>query len=151
MSNFNSDAFLQTTVEGANSTVEIPVPAGEYQAQAKKPTARQFNKDDGTSYTVLSIPWKILDEGVKKVTHRDEPVAFQSVFLDMTAQGGIDMGPGKNIDLGLVRAALGQNKADKRWSFSMIEGGMATVRIEQKPNRKDPEKTDANVVRVTKL
>ncbi len=120
---FDSDDFMSTTVEGESSTVFTPVPEGEYQALAEKVESRNAN-----GYVILDVTWSIDDDSVVTATGRDKNTARQSIFLDMTDAGGIDMGQGKNIQLGKLREAIGQN-GPGAWSPSMILGNVAKIRV----------------------
>ncbi len=120
---FDSDTFMSATVEGENSTVFIPVPEGEFQALAEKVESRNAN-----GYVILDVTWSIDDDSVVTATGRDKNTARQSIFLDMTDAGGIDMGQGKNIQLGKLREAIGQN-GPGAWSPSMILGNVAKIRV----------------------
>jgi hypothetical protein len=63
----------------------------------------------------------------------------------------MERGTGKNIQLGRVRAALGQNDENKPWKFSMLVGAAAKIKVEHSPNLKDPDSPYANVVAVAPL
>lgn len=144
MSIFDPEVFMNTNVEGAIDTKIIPVPEGEYLGLISKLTYRQ--NSDGT--TIMDVHWEILDEGVKKITLMDMPISRQGVWLDLTEEGQIDMSPGKNRQLGLLRESVGQN-TPKPWNPNMLLGQSATVRVEHSPNANDPESPYANVKRVT--
>lgn len=120
---FDADTFKSSTVTGENDTVFTPIPEGEYQALAGKVDVRQAK-----SSIILDITWEIDDAAVEAVTGRDKNSARQSIFLDITESGGLDMSKGKNVQLGKLREALGQN-GPGAWSPSMIEGNVARVKI----------------------
>ena len=124
---FNEEAFMNTQTEGAMETEIIPVPEGEYQALAKKVGVRSGTSEKG-EWAVLDITWGVDDASVTEATGMDEPTVRQSVFLDLTPDGGLDLGKGKNVQLGRLREALGQNGPDA-WSPSMIEGNVAMVSV----------------------
>lgn len=145
MSIFDPEVFMGTTVEGEIDTKIIPVPEGEYLGQILKLTYR--TNSDGS--TIMDVHWEILDEEVKKITLMDVPVCRQGVWLDLLEDGvNLDMSPGKNRQLGLVRESVGQN-TPKPWNPNMLLGQSATVRVEHSPNANDPESPYANVKRVT--
>lgn len=135
MSVFDPDAFAQTATEGAMDTFLTPCPHGDRQGQVEKFDTRQFEKD-GTEYTVMDVSWHILDEESKKVTGMEKPLCRQSIFIDLTPEGALDNGKGKNIQLGRLRDALGQNTG-KKWHPNMILGAMALCKVG--PDKKDPE------------
>ena len=144
MSAFDPEVFMNTNVEGVIDTTIIPVPVDEYLGLASKLTYR--TNADGS--TIMDVHWEILDEKVKEITRMDVPICRQGVWLDLTEEGQIDMSPGKNRQLGLVRESVGQN-TPKPWNPNMLLGQSATVRVEHSPNANDPESPYANVKRVT--
>ena len=101
---------------------------------------------------MLDVVWQPEDEAQKQALGLERlPTVRQTVFLDLTAQGGLDMGPFKNADLGRLREALNLNAEGQRWSFQEFIGKAAKIKVEQKPNEKDPANPYTNVTAVTKL
>ncbi len=150
VSAFDPQTFIDSSIEGANDTSITPVPIGEWMAQADNVKGRKINTKDGER-AVMDVTWEILDEGVKEEMEREKVTCRQSVFLDITAEGGIDFGKGKNRQLGLLREALGQNDPSRQWAPSMVIGQPAKVVVEHSPNDNDPENPYSNVVRVTAI
>ncbi len=132
MSVFNADAFLNTEITGEMDTKLIPIPEGDFTSQVAKVAFREVTQKDGVKRAIMDVTWDILDEGVKKETKLDKPMARQSVFLDLNEQGGLDMGKGRNIQLGRLREAVGQNRSGKAWSPANLTGQMAVVTIKQR-------------------
>lgn len=133
---FSPEQFLGTQISEAGSTDYVLPEEGEWLAQARSPDVRRFTSDkNGETYTVVEIAWDILDEKVKAQTGLDKPIARQSLFLDLTPQGGLDFGKNRNVALSRLRAALGQNKAGKPWSFSHITGGTAIIRVKHESDK----------------
>jgi hypothetical protein len=147
MSQFDPNTFLEMTVTDANSTVQTPVPAGEYLAVAEKVEARpwQSPKDPSKSGMALDVTWSIDDANVKALLERDKVTVRQGIMLDMTESGGLDMGKGKNVGLGRLRAALDLNQPGQPFGFKMIEGRMARVAVSHRQDEKDAEKIYAEV------
>jgi len=136
---FNPDDFMAGTVTTALDTTYIPVPEGEYQASVSKIAVRTApNKAGGPDYVFLDVQWKITDPEVAKATARDESQVRQSMFLDVNDAGQLDVSKGKNIDLGKLRDAVGQNTG-KPWSPSMLEGAMATVIVSHRMYEDQPQ------------
>ena len=78
----------------------------------------------------MVIKWDIQDEEAKKIVERETLSVTQSILLDLTPDGtGMDMGKGKNIGLGQIRTALGQNQPGAQWSPAMIEGQPAKLKV----------------------
>jgi hypothetical protein len=149
---FDPNEFLADTVTGANDTKYTPVPVGEYPAIIKSVNARQMNsrQDPSKQITVTDIVYEIDDAAVRTATGLDTPTVRQSVFLDLTPQGKLDMSKGKNIGLGKLREALGLNDPNKPFSFADLPGRAAIVSVEHTPG-KEPGDVYANVSKVGKL
>lgn len=128
---FNEDDFMNNTTEGEMSTEFTPIPEGEFQAFIKGVKVRSgVSEKTGSEWAVLDVTWSIDDAGVAEETGLDNPTCRQSVFLDLTPEGGLDYGKGKNIQLGRLREAVGQNSG--AWSPSMLEGSAAIVKVEHR-------------------
>lgn len=125
---FDPELFVQSTVEEALSTTRVPVPEGEVRAVVKDLKGRETQNGS----PILDVYWAIDDQTVRDVTGLDEPTVRQSLFLDLTPNGNLDMAKGKNVDLGRLRAALGQNEAGKPWSPNMMIGKVAKVMVSQR-------------------
>ena len=61
----------------------------------------------------------------------DEPTARQTIWLDVNEQGGLVFGKNKNVSLGKLRDALGQNTGAP-WSPTHLIGQPATVLIKHR-------------------
>jgi hypothetical protein len=149
---FDADSFLNAPVSGSNSTKIIPVPVGEYPGVADKISARQWQSKDGTQTGLaLDITWLVEDDNVKQITGRDNPTARQGIMLDLTPDGALDMSEGKNVPLGRLRAALGLNEEGQSFSFNMIPGRMAKIKVGHRADARDPEIQYAEVNAVVAL
>lgn len=128
---FDPNQFLNMTVEEANSTEFIPVPVGDFAAQVDKVELRPWAKKDDPSVAglALDLTWDIQDASVKELMGRDKVTVKQSIMLDLTESGGLDMGKGRNVGLGRVRAATGLNAPGQPFSFLMLQGRMAKVHV----------------------
>jgi hypothetical protein len=126
---FDPDEFLNQSVEGSLDTRTIPVPEGEFPAVVSSLSSRVVGPE---SKPVLDLTWKIQDsEEVARATGRDVNTVRQTIWLDISEAGGLDMSKGKNVQLGRVRDAVGQNGPGP-WSAVQLEGAMAVVRVEQR-------------------
>jgi len=146
---FNVDAFQNAQFNDANSTEYVPVPVGEFPAVVDKQAIRTAK-----SSVILDVTWKIDDEGVAKETGMANPTVRQSIFLDIGENGNLEFGKGKNVQLGRLREALGQNVAGTPWSFNHLVGAVAKVRIAHRADTTSvPGSTilRAEVAGVTKL
>ena len=124
---FDPDTFMSMQTEEASETTFRPIPEGEYNAVITKIEGRT---PKGNS--ILDIFWAIDDESVRAETGMDNPSVRQSIFLDITKEGGLERGANKNIQLGRVRSALGQNNPGQPWSPGMMEGQVARVSIKHR-------------------
>lgn len=140
---FDPDQFLSGTVAGEMATEFTPIPEGEYNAVIEKVDARA-TRGGGA---ILDVTWTIDDQAVRDATGLDNPRCRQSVFLDITASGGIDVGKGKNVQLGRLREAVGQN-GPQAWAPGMLVGNVARVKVE---HRLYEGQTFADVKKVSKL
>lgn len=130
---FDPQAFLDASITEANDTKIIPVPMGEYLAVIEKIAPRQWQSKDGTqSGIALDIVWIIEDQDVKDFLGRDNVTVKQGIILDMLPSGGLDMSKGKNVGLGRLREAVGQNKPGQAFSFQNLPGLMAKVTVKHR-------------------
>ena len=127
MSEFNADQFIQTETEGQLETEFTPIPEGEYRAVIKE--VKPDTTPKGSPY--LEVIWIIDDQEIRDLIGMDEPTSRQTVWLDMNEQGGMAFGKNKNIGLGKLRDALGQNTGAP-WSPLMLLGQPATVNIKHR-------------------
>ena len=127
---FDADSFMSNSVEGELETVSTPIPTGEFPAVIQSVAARSGDKD-GKPWAMLDVTWGIDSQEVSEATGRDVNTCRQSIFLDITESGGLDMSKGKNVGLGRLRAAVGQNNAGA-WAPSMLEGQPAVVKIDHR-------------------
>lgn len=139
MSNFDPNAFLTQEQTVQNETEYTPIPEGDYDAVIKDIVSDVTN--GGKPF--LNVIWLVDDESVRQHTGMTEPTCRQTVWLDLDANGRLEGGKNKNIGLGKLRAALGQNTGAP-WSPSQMLGQPAMVHIA-------PDKTGqyTNVTQVT--
>jgi hypothetical protein len=135
MGTFDPNLFLDQTTTDSNSTVSVPVPAGEWEAVIDgDPEIRQWQgkKDPSKSGLALDITWSIQDPSVLAEVERDKATVRQSLMLDLNDSGGLDTGKGKNVGLGRLREAVGLNVPGKPFSFRMLAGQIAKVKVEHR-------------------
>lgn len=126
---FNPDLFMQTSVEGKNATQRIPFPVRKYPGVIKEVVVRQSPgvKDPTAVWTFcdLTVTLSVPPELLEQTGRRNSDLRF-SFLLDVLTNDkgetiGLDMGKGKNIQLGRLREALGQNTGDA-WNFGKLRG-----------------------------
>jgi hypothetical protein len=147
MSQFNPDTFLSTETQSANATTYVPVPEGEHQAMIKTIKPRVLT--DGRA--VLDVTWAVDSDEARAETGMAEPTVRQTLWLDTTEQGGLDFGKGKNVQLGRLRDALGQNQSGKPWAPGMLVGGVAKIKVAHSIDKRDGETINADVKAVAPL
>lgn len=120
---FDPDTFLNTDMSEATSTEYVPIPVGEYTAVIDKIGAKEIvSQKNGETYRFLEVTYIIDDEKVREITGMDEPRCRQSMILDFTDAGTLDLGKGKNVPLGRLREAVNQNQPGQAWNFNMLVG-----------------------------
>lgn len=147
---FDPSTFLNATLTDANSTQVLPIPEGEYTAVISgDPEFRNVQRKDGTGVIVfLDLKWDIQDPNLAAALDRKQVMARQSLILDTTETGGLDMGKGKNTGLGRLREAVGMNTPGQPFSFRDLPGKMAKVKVQ---HRVDGDKIFDEVRAVAKL
>ena len=150
-STFDPDVFLGQSLQGEMSTIYEPCPVGEYPAVCEDLKARlQPSKDGMMEYLIFDLRWRIDDQQLMTSLGRNKLNVFQSIFVDRNSDGSLDISKGKNIQLGKLREALGQNTPGQPWAPSMIRGMAARVKVDHEINKNDGSLRD-KVVAVSKL
>lgn len=152
------DALVNTNVsEKLDTTYPIP-PAGEYVASISdkgpvKDWFRTVKRKDGTETATLNVLFVISDPAVKALLNGRDPTSRLTIWLDteideMTKATKLSTGKGKNVSLGQLREALGQDN-DPEWNFSkLIAAGPVKIMTENSTNN---GREYSNVTRVSKL
>lgn len=131
---FDPDLILNQQTTDATDTNFVPVPEGEFRAAIDEIKPRTAGDKP-----VLEVKWIIDDDTVRAETGMDKPSVRQTLWLDLTTQGGLDMGKGKNVGLGKLREALGQNRPGQAWMPGMLVGGVALVSIKHRAGKEAGE------------
>ena len=130
----NTEEFLQTTTQEALDDHLEPWPAGEWLAQITDIAVSDFEFKKGdrigeTGYRMI-VKYEAQDAQVVEICERDKVSVSDSILLDVTPDGnGLDFGKGKNIGLGRLRTATGQNVPGQEWSPMMLKGQPVKVSI----------------------
>lgn len=80
-----------------------------------------------------------------------EPTVYQTIWLDISGSGGLDTSKGKNVGLGKLRDALGQNREGQPWSPGMLVGQVALIRVGHSIDKRDNVTVQAEVKAVAAL
>jgi hypothetical protein len=161
---FDANEFMQTQMDKPLETEYTLVPIGEYMMTIDDFTADAFEvinfeykkgERAGTpgSMTKVTIPFVVQDDKIKKEMQRDKVIVGKQLILEFEDDGKtIATGPNKNIELGRIKAAVGQDKGP--WSFANLRGAgpfMGKV-THVEYQRKDGSKGKrAEIERVTRI
>lgn len=159
MSPFDASSFLNQTVDAPMSTSIPACPEGEYKMMISADSditswfgEAKWNKNgiDHTEAT-CTIPVEILDDALRQKLGREKVTSRIKMFLDLKPDNSLDTSEGKNVRLGALRAALGQNDSPG-WTFARLSGaGPFIGRVTQSSDKKDPSIKYDEVTRVSKL
>lgn len=137
---FDPEAFLDSTTEGEMATNYEPVPEGDYSGVVKDVKARKVDRNGADPLHILEVTWSLDAPDLAEKLNRQELTCRQSVFLDIGPNGGLEGGANKNVALGRLREALGQNNGGA-WSPSRLIGaGPAIVHVSHRQDKDDPSK-----------
>lgn len=146
------DALIGAPVAPLSTEYEL-IREGEYQATIDATDVKSWfqsgKRDDGSTYIVVNIPFVIIDEAQRTALGRSKLTARMSCFLDFDIDGKLSAERGKNVTLGQVRDALGQN-GDPNWSFLSLPGS-GPVKVVTKNGESKAGAKFTNVTRVTKI
>jgi hypothetical protein len=156
-SSFNVEAFAQGSFEGEGDTRRIKLEPKEYPAQVVGPWGDKTKlkvgtSKDGQAHLILEVVWQPDDPEQRQKLGIDRlPTVRQSIFLDVTPNNGLDMGPLKNGDLNRLREVFGMNAPGVQWSFPQFIGKPARIKVTHGANKEDPDNPYVNVSAVSKL
>jgi hypothetical protein len=152
MSLFNPADLLTQNLE-ANATKRDPLPIGETVAQImeidfKDGKAGPQAKNPGAPWYRLNCKLEITDPEYLAMIpgNPEKAITFLGIMLDMD-NGNIAAGANKNIRLGKLRDAAGVNGKP----LSMLQGQFIRIAIGHKPDSRDPEVIQDEVVSYTKV
>lgn len=149
---FDTDVFLGTTYTEENDTTFTPLPEGDYLATIG-PDEDDLKLATGVSergvWARLELQWYVDDPELAEKMGMQQLRVKQSLFLDLEGNPPrLAMGRNRNIKLGRVRKAVGQNTG-RDWDIGQLRGaGPARIIVDQTASREDPEQIFNNVVRV---
>lgn len=130
---FDPDNLVNMDITGSTSTEYVPIPEGEFTGVIQDVSAKQVtSKKNGQTYTFLELMYVIDDEDVREETGMAEPKSRQSMILDFTDAGTLDLGKGKNVPLGRLREACNLNDPSKAFNFNMLVGQAVKVNVKHR-------------------
>lgn len=133
MSSFNPEDFMTQTVDQPLDAERTLVPEGEYKMYIGDFDSNAFETFNFTykrgpmagqegAMHKFTAPLVIDDDKVKQALGTEQPRIFHQCTLDVDDQGQLQWGPNRNIALGQLRQAAGQNVAGQPWSINMLRG-----------------------------
>lgn len=148
------NAYLTCGADGAFETSYTPVPEGEYPAIIDDVIMRvvEFKSDIGVNEQrlVCQVIWSVLDDAVKAALGMAKVTVRQNIFVDLTADGRLDTAKNKNVELGRLREAVGQNQG--AWNIAMLRNSHpACIKISTRPDKDDETKICNDVKSVRRL
>lgn len=149
---FDPQTLLDTEITEV-SEERPPLPVGDYRAVIGEVTAANWQSRDGLRSGVkwnvpltLEIPPEVAEEmGMSDMT---ELKLTDSIMLDLTPAGSIDMTRGKNVRMRLYREALDMNKPGDSFSPRKMQGQVILVHVD---HREHEGRIMENPTRVTRL
>lgn len=147
MSEFDPNQFLEQSTDQAMEERFSPIPEGEYRAvivddpdnENRQIRIREVNTRFGPGY-VMDVPLQV-DSPDNELANQKH-VRWSS-FLDFSPENGFEFGPNKNVKLGQLRSAVGQNEPGQAWKPKDLGGQIVRVTVKH-----DAEGRYANVEEV---
>jgi hypothetical protein len=131
---FDPELFMDAEVEGEMETKYTPIPDGDYVAMIDE----KLDLKEVNGQPVVDLYHIIDDPELAEKMAMERISVKQSLFLDVADDGSLAFGPNKNVKLGKLREALGQNQAGQIWSIKMLAGaGPLRIKVGSRPDRND--------------
>ncbi len=128
---FDPNLFKQMSFNQVGSTEVVLVPATEHRATISKYELGTWEtKDKSSSGGKVEWSFDIADPDgkLKDLTGRDKNAVRYEFLLDLTPEGGLDMGKGMNVRLNRMLVAAGI-KDGQPWSFDSLLGRDVIVKV----------------------
>jgi hypothetical protein len=132
MSLFDPNTFLDSDAGGPLSTERVLVPINTYHPcfiTDIKPVEGLVKEGDnaGKPWARLDFIWTIDSQELRDLLNRAQVKVTQGIMLDLTEDGQLDTGKGRNVQLGKLRKALGINNGPVQYREFL--GKPATLQI----------------------
>ena len=147
-STFDPEMFMSQDTEEEMETKYTPIPEDDYVSMIDETLS--LKEVNGTPvidlYHIIDAPDLAATLGLDRISVK------QSIFLDVGPDGTLAVGTNKNVNLGRLRAALGQNKSGQRWNPNMLAGaGPLRIKVTKSPDKNDPTIIYNRVVATTRM
>lgn len=148
---FDEEAFLHEVQGEVFETEYSPVPEGEFTMQVKQGTSKVISGTgkDGNPYKMYTARAVIDSAEARAATNLEAPTARIRFFLDLSESGSLASGKNKNVTLGRLLKATGNDK--QGWSYAAIEGVPFTGQVVHKADKQDATRVFAEVINFAKL
>lgn len=131
MSVFDPQAFLDATID-APLERRSPLPVGDYRGIIGEVGSRSWTSKDGSKSGIAwDVPISIeVPASLQSALELPSTLTVKdSIMLDLTATGAIDVSKGKNNRLRMYREAVDMNKPGDSFSARKLQGQVITVRV----------------------
>lgn len=147
MTIFNPDLLKTGAVSGSFSTSLPPMPEGEYPftvtgVEVKNPKA---------DVVIAEYSCETYDDAVCTATGMTPSRTRYACFLDLDEVGMLAVGEGKNVGLGKLREAVGQNDDDTPWTMEMPVGQSFLGLVRQRVDDKDATRIYAEIKQLSPM
>lgn len=149
---FNVAEFMNESIDGVLDTKIDPVPEGEHLAQIGTGD-KDVDLSSGVSpknnkpWLRLDLMLTFTDPNLATQLKREQVKGRYSIMLDLNDEGKLDLRPQRNVHLGKLRDAVGQNRPGP-WNFNMLKAQPIKVKVKHKTL--DSGDTVSEVVSATK-
>jgi hypothetical protein len=145
MSVFDTENFLSSSAGGTLSTERTLIPADTYANANIKDLKINHGiigsgDNAGKPWVRLNVIWQIDSQELRDLLDRAFVTVTQGFMLDVTEDGELDTGKGKNVRLGKLKKALGLNEKEAQWAEFI--GKYATIQVAHGVNGKDGSATE---------
>jgi len=149
MTKFDPDAFMQETVDQPLAVDRTLCPEGEYRFTIDDFTSDAFqsiefeykrgpNAGQPGEMVKFGCPCILQDEKVAQDLGMTKVIVYKNCTLDFdNATGKLAWGPNRNVDLGQLRNAVGQNAENTTWAPGNLRGaGPFMGRVEHRSGKR---------------
>lgn len=160
---FDASKFVNQDFTGANATRYNNCPEGDYTLKVdlrESDVAKWIRENEirkgpraGSMMVSLDVPVEVLDDGVRAKLNQEHVYTRYSCILDFDKNGDLDFAEGRNVKLGRLREAMGQNTPGQAWNVKMLANDTIVFKghVIERPDPNNPEDKFSEVSRVTKV
>jgi hypothetical protein len=142
--------FINEANDAVPSADFVATPENEYAMYIKPGSTKIFDgeSEKGGKYRLYTAQVVVDDEGARQATNLEQPTARIRMFLDVTETGSLAKGPNRNVKLGALLRATGQDRPG--WTYGALEGVAFKGRVKHVPDNRDANRVNAEVVTFTR-